>query len=532
MSAAAPSVAILDAPRPAINPWIVAPIVAIAAFMEVLDTTIVNVALPHIAGSMSTTIDQSTWVLTSYLLANAIVLPLNGFMVSVFGRKRYFMGCMAVFTVSSLLCGLAPSYPILLVMRVIQGLGGGGLQPGAQSIMRDSFPLKRIGTAMAVYGIVVVVGPVLGPLLGGFITDNASWRWCFFINVPIGIVTLMLLQVVLHDPPGMKRIDLRHSGIDFVGLGLLAIGLAALQIMLDRGEDADWFSSNFICGLAIAAVLGLALFIVWEWFHKHPIVNLRLLENRNFGFATLGMLLFGMVLYSTTTLLPLLSQTLIGYDAQTAGWVLAPGGMVVFCMMPLVGFLVPRVATRWLVTFGVLVNVFALVLMGRLSLETDFHHLAWCRTVQGLGLAFLFVPFNTAAFAYLSSDQLSSAAGIINLTRNIGGSIGIALAEVFIRRVSQQHQAFLAANATTLNPAYNQQMSALQAAMVHAGISPADAANNAHAVIYNTIISHAGMLAYVDAFHLLAWMFLLVIPVALVLKTPNFKGKSRPIAVE
>ena len=517
-------------PSRTFNPWLVAPVVAMAAFMEVLDTTIVNVSLPHMAGNMSTTIDQSTWVLTSYLVSNAIVLPLNGFMSAVFGRKRYFLACMTIFTLSSLMCGMAPTFGTLLIFRVIQGLGGGGLQPGAQAILRDIFHLKKIGTAMAVYGIVVVVAPVIGPVLGGWITDSFSWRWCFLINVPIGIVSVFLLSILLREPADQRRVKLREIGFDYVGLGLLVVGVSALQIMLDRGEDADWFASPMIRTLAVVAVLGLLSAFIWEWYQEHPIVNLRMLENSNFGLATIGMFLFGAILYSSTTLLPLMVQTLMGYDAKLAGLVLAPGGAVVFCLMPLVGFLVPRVQTRWLICIGVLGNVVALMLMAGLNLQASFMAMAMCRAVQGLGLAFLFVPFNTAAFGFIPKRNLSDASGIINLARNVGGSIGISCAVAFVKNNAQVHQVYLAGNANPLNRAYTSGIAGLRAALIHAGVSVSSSLHEAQAIMYNSLRQHAGMMAYVTAYQYLAALFLLVIPVALLLRTPRFH--EEPLVVD
>ncbi len=511
-------------PRPAINPWVIAPVVAMAAFMEVLDTTIANVALPHIAGSLASTIDQSTWVLTSYLVANAIVLPLNGFFTAAFGRKRYFMGCMALFTLSSLFCGMAPSFNTLIICRIIQGLGGGGLQPGAQAILRDIFPPEKIGTAMATYGIVVVVAPVLGPLLGGWITDNFTWRWCFLINVPIGIVTLFFLSFLLQDNPNQRRIKLRETKIDYLGFGLLAIGLASLQIMLDRGEDADWFASPLIRILAVVAVVGIVSAVWWEWNHKHPIVNFRMLGTKNFGIATLGMFLFGGILYGSTTLLPLMVQRMLGYDSKLAGMVLAPGGMVVFFFMPLVGFLIPRIATKWLIIFGVFWNIVALYMMSKLNLHADFYSLAMCRAVQGVGLAFLFVPFNTAAFGFVPRDKLADASGIINLARNIGGSVGISLSVSFVQQMAQRHQNYLVGSVNNLNAVYRSNVAAISKAFQHGGMAVAAAGHAAQADIYNTVQRESHMMAYIDAFRFLALVFLLVIPVALILKTPSFKS--------
>ena len=505
--------------RPAMNPWMVMPLVAMAAFMEVLDSTIVNVSLPHIAGSLSTTVDQSTWVLTSYLVANAIVLPLNGFFTSRLGRKPYFMLCLAIFTTSSLLCGLAPNIGVLLAMRVLQGLGGGGLQPGAQAIMAETLPRNRVGMAMAIYGIVVVVAPVLGPVLGGIITDNLSWRWCFFVNVPVGIIVLFLVYGILQDSAHHQARGFGNGmKFDYIGLSLLSLGLAGLQVMVDRGEDADWFASKFILGCGLVAAIGLVAAFIWEWYTAEPIVNLRLLKNRNFGLTTLGMLIFGAVLYASSTLLPLLAQTLMGYTAKEAGMVLAPGGLIVLVLMPLVGTLITRFSIRWLLVFGVLANVAALELMARLSLHAAFENLVVCRMVQGIGLAFMFVPINTAAFADMPRAQMSSASGIINLARNIGGSVGISLSVAYVKQVSQMQQVFLSAHASTLNVAYRTAVSHLRAAAVAGGAAPANALKMAQAIIYRDILGQAGILAYIHAFRLLGLIFLLLLPLMLLIK--------------
>ena len=383
----------LRTPDGNINPWVIAITVTLATFMEVLDTSIANVALPHISGNLSASADESTWVLTSYLVSNAIVLPLSGWMSSLIGRKRFYMSCVALFTVSSFLCGLAPSLGILVLCRILQGVGGGGLQPSEQAILNDTFPLEKRGMAFAVYGLAVVVAPTIGPWLGGWITDNFSWRWIFYINVPVGIISLLLTSVLVSDPPYMKKASVKSGfRIDYIGIGLISLGLGSMQIILDKGEREDWFSSNFIVAFFVLMLVGVVAGIIWEIREEHPVVDIRMLKNRNFALATVAMFFLGFVLYASTVLIPQMLQELLGYTAQLSGMALSPGGAVIMCMMPIVGMLVSRVDTRILTTFGCLVSASALFVMAGWDLQLDYRHAVTARMLQSFGLAFLFIP--------------------------------------------------------------------------------------------------------------------------------------------
>src|SRR5580700_7088450 len=432
-----PQVLDIAAPeQPAINPWIIAGTVMLATFMEVLDTSVANVALPHIAGSLSSSVDEATWVLTAYLVANAVVLPLSGWFSTLFGRKRFYMACVVLFTASSAMCGLAPSLPILILCRVLQGLGGGALQPVSQAILRETFPREKQGIAMAVYGMGVVFAPVVGPTLGGWITDNYTWRWIFLINVPVGVCSLLIF-----DPPYLIRKTLRDGlKIDYVGLGLLATGLGALEIMLDDGQKNDWFSSNGIVAAAIIAAIGLVGVVVWELRQKEPIVDFRLLKDRTFATSTASMFILGFVLYGSTMALPLFLQTLLGYTAMQSGLALSPGGLVIMVMMPIVGILLSKIEARWLIIFGLIISSLGLFEMSHFDTQINFGHAVSERVVQSFGLAFLFVPINTVAFSFITKAKTGYATGLINLARNIGGSSGIAISTTLIARREQLHQ--------------------------------------------------------------------------------------------
>src|SRR5882757_3908522 len=388
-------------PRPAINPWIIAMAVTLATFMEVLDTSIANVSLPHIAGSLSAGTDESTWVLTSYLVSNAIVLPLSGWISSIIGRKRFYMSCVAIFTVSSFLCGLAPNLGMLIFFRILQGIGGGGLQPSEQAILADTFPPAKRGMAFAVYGLAVVLAPAIGPTLGGWITDNFTWRWIFLLNIPVGILSLMLTSRLIQDPPHMKRKKLSETRIDYIGLGFVALGLGTLQVVLDKGQREDWFESHFILILSLICAASLIFVVIWEWKHKDPIIDLHLFRDRTFGISNLLMFMLGFALLGSTLLLPLFMQTLLGYSAEQSGLALMPGGFTIMLLLPLVGFLLSRYSPRWLLVFGLVVLSGSLFHMAGFDLAIDFRTAAIARMFQAAGMAFLFVPINTAAYAFL-----------------------------------------------------------------------------------------------------------------------------------
>src|SRR6202045_340534 len=472
--------------RPAVNPWIIALTVTLATFMEVLDTSIANVALPHIAGSLSAGQDESTWVLTSYLVSNAIVLPLSGWLSSIIGRKHFYMGCVALFTISSFLCGLAPNLPMLIVFRILQGAGGGGLQPSEQAILADTFAPAKRGMAFAVYGIAVVMAPAIGPTLGGWITDNFTWRWIFFINIPVGILSLLLTSRLIQDPPYLRRRKLSETKIDYIGLGFVALGLGTLQVVLDKGQRDDWFESHFILVLSMIAAASLIFVVVWEWRHKDPIIDLHLFRDRTFGISNLLMFMLGFALLGSTLLLPLFMQTLLGYSAEQAGLALMPGGFTIMLLLPLVGFLLSRYSPRWLLVFGLVVLSGSLFHMAGFDLGIDFRTTAIARMLQAVGMAFLFVPINTAAYAFLPREKNNAASGLMNLARNMGGSVGISFVTTMLDRRTQVHMTDLASNLSQSNPALQSMIQGTSRAMQAHGASAATATRQAYALIQGT----------------------------------------------
>ncbi|MGA7930493.1 MAG: DHA2 family efflux MFS transporter permease subunit [Candidatus Sulfotelmatobacter sp.] len=511
-----------DAWRPAVNPWIIAITVTLATFMEVLDTSIANVALPHIAGSLSAGQDESTWVLTSYLVSNAIVLPLSGWLSSIVGRKNFYMGCVALFTVSSFMCGLAPNLATLIVCRVLQGAGGGGLQPSEQAILADTFTPAKRGMAFAVYGIAVVSAPAIGPTLGGWITDNFTWRWIFFINIPVGIVSLLLTSRLIQDPPYFKRRKLSETKIDYIGLGFVALGLGTLQIVLDKGQRDDWFESHFILILSLIAATSLLFVIFWEWRHKDPIIDLHLFRDRTFAVSNLLMFMLGFALLGSTLLLPLFMQTLLGYTAERSGFALMPGGFTIMLLLPLVGFLLSRYSPRWLLIFGLVMLSGALFHMAGFDLDIDFRTAATARVFQAAGMAFLFVPINTAAYAFLPRDKNNAASGLMNLARNMGGSVGISLVTTRLDRSTQVHLNDLSHHLSASNPAFQTMLQGATQAMRAHGASATYATQQAYALIQNTVLRQATMLAYLDDFRLLAISILAMVPLVFLMK------KGRP----
>lgn len=511
-----------EAWRPAVNPWVIALAVTLATFMEVLDTSIANVALPHIAGSLSAGQDESTWVLTSYLVSNAIVLPLSGWLSSIIGRKNFYMGCVALFTISSFMCGLAPNLATLIICRVLQGAGGGGLQPSEQAILADTFPPAKRGMAFAVYGMAVVTAPAIGPTLGGWITDNFTWRWIFFINIPVGILSILLTSRLIQDPPYFRRRKLSETKIDYTGLGFVALGLGTLQVVLDKGQRDDWFESNFIVTLSLISAAALIFVIFWEWRHKDPIIDLHLFRDRTFGVSNLLMFMLGFALLGSTLLLPLFSQTLLGYTAQQAGLALMPGGFVIILLLPLVGFLLSRYTPRWLLLFGLLILSFSLFHMTGFDLDIDFRTVATARMVQAAGMAFLFVPINTAAYAFLPRDKNNAASGLMNLARNIGGSVGISVVTTMLDRRTQVHLTNLSSHLSPTNPALQSMIQGASAALRAHGESAAGATQRAYALIQGVVARQATMLAYVDCFWLLGVSILCMVPMVFLIK------KSRP----
>ncbi len=506
--------------RPAASPMLIAGTVMLATFMEVLDTSIANVALPHIAGSLSASIDESTWVLTSYLISNAIVLPITGWLHTLFGRKHFYMVSVAIFTISSLLCGIAPSLPLLIFFRVLQGLGGGGLQPTSQAILVESFERRQQGMAMAVYGMGVVVAPIIGPTLGGWITDNFTWRWIFFINVPIGILSLVMTSALIEDPPYLIRKTFKQGlKIDFIGLGLLSLGLGFGQLVLDKGQRDDWFGSPLILWSAILSAAALIGTVFWELREEHPVVNLRLFKNLNFAMATFMMFALGVVLYGTTVLLPVLVQSLMGYTAQWAGMVLSPGAILTLFAMPIVGRLLStRLEPRWLVITGLIILATGMYRLSELSLEAGFLTLVLSWAISRAGLPFLFVPINVTAFSHVEREKTSSATGLLNLMRNMGGSVGISVVTTLQTRFAQAHQNVLAGRMTPLDPTYTSRLQQLEASLRAAGSAPAQAAAQAQGMLYSELVRQSAMLAYVDVFRLLCWFCIGMIPLMLLMK--------------
>ena len=502
------------------NPWAIALTVSLATFMEVLDTSIANVSLPHIAGDLSVSQDESTWVLTSYLVSNAIVLPVSGWLATRFGRKRFYMTSVVLFTVSSFLCGIAPSLGALVFFRVLQGIGGGGLAPSEQAILRDTFPLRQLGMAMAVYGMAVVLAPAIGPTLGGYITDHFSWRWVFFINIPVGLLSLALSRRLVVDPPRLLEARSRATGgIDYVGLGLIALGLGALEYVLDRGQELDWFAAPVIVAFSTLSAVALVSFVIWEWRQEHPVVEVRLFRSRSFAVSNLAMLVLGIALYGSTVLLPQYVQVWMGYSAQQAGMALSPGALVIVALMPVVGALVTRLDPRWLIAFGFVVLAASMFHMAHtLYPGIDFSTAVWLRNYQAVGLAFLFVPINTVVYVGIPPAKNNAVSGIVNLSRNMGGDIGIALVTTLIARRSQFHQANLVAHLDPGSQPLAARIASLTQALQHAGSTSVEAAKRAYGVLSQQLAQQAQTLAYADVLYIFACFAALMAPLVFLTK--------------
>jgi DHA2 family multidrug resistance protein len=505
--------------RPAANPWLIAVTVSLAAFMEVLDISIANVALPHIAGNLGASNDQSTWVLTSYLVANAIVLPITGWLVSLFGRKRFFMSCMGIFTVSSLFCGIAPSLGFLLLFRVLQGAGGGGLQPMAQAILADTFPPEKRGLAFAIYAITAVCAPAIGPTLGGWLTDTASWRWIFLINLPVGLLAMALVFRLVDDPPYLIRRKRAEIKLDYIGFSLLALGVGALQIMLDKGQEDDWFGSGFITVLAITAGICLTALVIYEWFHNDPLVDVRLFKNANFATANMMMFMVGAGSFATTVLMPQFLQTLMGYTAQSAGMVLSVSALLLLIELPLVGRLIGQFQSRYLVAFGwITLAIGMYISTQQLDLLISYRSATWLRIGQYVPLGFIFVPATTAAYRGIGEDKSSAVAGLVNFTRNIGSSVGTSIVTTMIVRRSQFHQARLVTSTNMGNPKFRDGVNGLVQQLTHAGLSLHEAQRQALSRIYAHVQAQAAALAYIDTFWVLGIAAVIMFFLSFVLK--------------
>jgi DHA2 family multidrug resistance protein len=517
--------------RPKVNPWAIAATVSMAAFVEVLDTSVANVALPYIAGGLGASYDDSTWVLTSYLAANAIVLPISGWLAELIGRKRYFMMSLAVFTVSSLLCGLAPNLPLLLLFRAVQGIGGGGLQPMAQAILNDTFPPEQRGSAFAVYGITAVLAPTLGPMLGGWITFNYSWRWIFFITLPPVLLALYLTHALVEDPPFLRRLKRGGIRVDYIGISFLALGVGSLQVVLDKGQEDDWFGSHFITNLAITATVCLISLVVWEWFRKDPIIDVRMFRSFNFAAANLMMFMMGFMLFSTLVLIPEFLQTLLGYTAELAGLVLSASGFILLLMMPVVGRLTSKVQARFLIAAGWLCLAIGLFYsVYRIDLLVSFNFAMWLRCAQVVGIGLLFVPITAAGYIGVPAEKGNSVSGIINFMRNIGSSIGTSVVTTMIARRSQYHQQILVGHITTDSPAFRSSLRALSSQIAHSGLRATDAHNQAIARFYELVNQQAHVLSFMDTFWILGALCSVMFVLAFFLKK-NDPGAGGQVAV-
>jgi DHA2 family multidrug resistance protein len=512
-----PQPALLTPWKPRVNPWLIAMTVALAAFMEVLDTSIANVALPHIAGSLGASTDEGTWVLTSYLVANAIVLPLGGWASSVLGRRNFFVFCIVIFTAASFACGAAPTLPILLICRIIQGAGGGGLQPMAQAIMADSFEPQKRGQAFALYGLVAVLAPSIGPTLGGWITDNFSWRWIFYINIPVGILAFILVTRLVEDPPWIKADRSRFFRMDYVGLGFLTVAMGGLQIMLDKGEENDWFSSGFICFFAFLFVAGMIGLVVWEWRQKDPLINLKVFRFKNFAICCFLMALVGGVLNANTVLQPQFMQQLLGWTATTAGLALTAGGVTLLFMMPLAGIATGKFSARTLTAVGFIMFVLSFRYAAYVTtLDMTFSAASWLRVIQMLPLPFCFISITTAAYVGMPKEDSNQVAGLINFSRNIGGSILIAVTNAQVTSRSMWHEQHLQSDMTSASIAFRQHTQALSGFLGGSFGSP-NSSGLALASIYNQLNQQALLQGYQDVYMELSYMSIGLIVLAFLL---------------
>jgi MFS transporter, DHA2 family, multidrug resistance protein len=518
MSAASAS----DQWRPRYNPWLIAVSVTLAAFMEILDTTIVNVALPHIAGSLSASSDEAAWALTSYLVANGIVLTISGWLSDVLGRKRYFLICIAMFTVCSLLCGMAASLGQLIVFRLMQGFFGGGLQPNQQAIIVDTFPPARRGAAFGVTAIATIVAPVLGPTLGGYITDQASWRWVFFINIPVGIFAVFINAFLVEDPPwvGQKR----SRGVDYIGLGLIALGLGCLEVVMDRGEELDWFGSRFIQIMALLAFVGILGAIGWLLTARRPIIDLAVFKDRNFAAGCLMIGVMGAILYASAVVIPQFSQQVLGYTATWAGLVLSPGAIAVIFLIPIVGIVMRFLQTRVIIAFGFFVMGCALIYSSGLSPQIDFKTLMLMRTYQTIGLAFLFVPISTMTYQTLPRELNADGAALYSMFRNVFGSIGISLGTALVVQRSQVHQSYLSQYATPLYEPYNALVANYERTLIAMGHAAQYAHDVAVGKVYLMFQTQVAILAYSDVFLFFGFAALCVVPLCFLASGGRAKG--------
>ena len=512
------------------NPWLVAITVTLATFMEVLDTSIANVTLPHMAGTLGASQEEATWVLTSYLVSSAIILPISGWLANRFGRKRFYMSCVVMFTACSMLCGLAQTLPLLIVARVLQGLGGGGLATSEQAILADTFPVEKRGQAFALYGMAVVVAPAIGPTFGGWITDNFNWHWIFFINVPVGLVSLYLTNRMVEDPPFLKarKEAARHRKVDFLGLGLVAVGVGLLEFTLDKGQEKDWFGDPMIRTTSVLAVCLLIFFAVWEWRHSDPIVDLKLLQNRNFGTAVFLQLVLGMVLFGSTVLIPQYLQVLRGYTAERAGMAMSPAAFLMMFMMFVAGRTVGKIDPRLMVCVAYLITAMGIFNLTHIDLTTSFAHITEWRMLQVIALPFVFIPISTLNYVGVPAAKTNQISSLSNFARNLGGSAGTALLTTYLSRSSQVHQAALAANVVRGSVPYGLYLDRVKEMMVRSGIAPSVAAQSAMGQAYQEMLSQASILSYANVFAILSCVVVLLSPLPFLMRLPPKRGPKPP----
>lgn len=507
-----------------VNPWIIAVAVMFGTFMEVLDTTVVNVSLPHIAGSLSVTPQEATWALTSYLVANAIVLPITGWLANYFGRKRLLMSSVIGFTMSSFMCGFAPNLAWLVLFRIVQGLTGGVLQPVSQAVMLEAFPQDQRGKAMGFWGLGIVVAPMLGPVLGGWLTDNYSWRWVFYVNIPVGIMSIIMTKMFIFDPPYIRRTTAK---VDTWGIGMLAVGIGGLQIVLDKGQQEDWFSSTWITSLTVISVLMLALFIVHELLSKEPVLHLRVFKERTYSTGVFLMTTLGFVLYGSLVLLPLFLQTVLGYPAIEAGIAMAPRGLGSFIAMPIVGFLTAKIDARKLLSVGLVGGAITLFQLGSLNLQVGYWDIFWPQFFQGLAMGLIFVPLTTVSMSLISREEMGNATSLFNLMRNLGGSVGIAVIATMLSRNTQTQYNILGTHVSAFDARTRMLLEQMRGAFISGGMDFSTAGRAAYAALSGMVSQQAVMVAFVQLFRILALVFAVVIPLVFIMRKPK---PGRPAA--
>ncbi len=507
--------------RQGVNPWIIAMTVTLATFMEVLDSSIANIALPHISGNLGASTEEGTWVLTSYLVSSAIVLPLSGWLTTVVGRKRFYMTCVAIFTISSVMCGLATSLPMLIFFRVLQGAGGGGLQPSEQAILADTFSEKQRGMAFAMYGVAVIVAPAIGPTVGGWITDNYSWHWIFFINAPIGALSLFLTHRIVHDPPWLKNLKRSSIRPDYVGIGLIVVGIGFLQYVLDKGQEDDWFGSHVITIFFIIAAIALTFLIIREWTHDDPIMDLRLLKNRNFATSILFSFVLGFVLNGSTILIPQFVQNELGYTAERAGLALMPGGLTLMLLMPVAAIAGAKFDRRWGMAFGFIMTAIGLHHLTGVYLGISFQTMLWLRVIQVIGLPFIFVNITTLNYVGVPPEKHNQVSGLSNFSRNIGGAIGISILNTFMARQQQTQRVNMTAHSNHANPFFQQQLAALTSNFMSMGFNRLTASHKALAQLSEIVSQQARVVGYVNAFWVMSMLVAVLAPIVFLLRKPS-----------